>query len=67
MLNNDTLWVQGDHLINERGQLTHELFGNGVVTARGYTPSTGRLQSITSGRLTDNNTLNRLNGDIQAL
>ncbi|ACE84727.1 hypothetical protein [Cellvibrio japonicus] len=62
----NTLWVLGKQQ-NNRGQLTHALYGNGVVTAHTYTDSNGRLASITSGRLTASNTLNSLNGDIQAL
>ena len=60
------LWALGD-VINERGQLTHELYGNGVVTAHTYAGNNGLLSGITSGRLTANNTVNDLHGDIQAL
>ena len=60
------LWALGD-TTNDRGQLTHELYGNGVVTAHAYAGNNGLLSGITSGRLTENNTVNDLHGDIQTL
>lgn len=60
------LWVLGNNL-DVRGNLTNQLWGNGVVTQTGFDPKSGRISSIKSGRLSTTNQPATLFGDIQAL
>lgn len=64
--NNKVIWALGKN-IDERGQLTQQLFGNGIVTQAAYRDDNGRLENITSGRLSAANTISALHGDIQNL
>lgn len=64
--NKRVLWALGSES-DERGTLTDELYGNGIVTRKSYSPKDGLLKSIQSGRLSEANTIAQLNGDIQNL
>jgi RHS repeat-associated protein len=64
--NPKVLWALGNNIDN-RGNFNNYLWGNGVVTKSGFNEKSGRLASITSGRLSNTNTVSNLYGDIQAL
>jgi RHS repeat-associated protein len=53
--------------MDARGNFTDQLWGNGVITKTGFDSITGRVKTITSGRLSAANTAPALFGDVQAL
>ncbi|MES2822761.1 MAG: RHS repeat-associated core domain-containing protein [Pseudomonadota bacterium] len=59
------LWALGNDL-DTRGNFSHQLWGNGVVTQTSFDNKNGRIKSINSGRLTSAS-LSNLNRDVQAL
>lgn len=60
------LWALGNQL-DETGNLTHSLYGNGVVTRLGFDSTSGRIKKIQSGKLTSTNTISSFFGDVQSL
>ncbi len=61
-----TLWTLGN-VLDERGNLTHSLYGNGVMTKLTFSSANGRVEKIQSGKLGSSNTYNNFYNNVQDL
>jgi len=64
--NTQVLWALGKQQDNIRGEFTHQLMGNGVVTRQTF-DAIGNITHIRSGRLSSTSSVTNLSGDIQNL